>query len=229
MQSALEFFRNSTIMPSALTRESQLNGAHFSHAPSPKLCLNCVGFSLCHCGFAPKKCLLDILSESLRGKKDTDGFLSPSFSESDVKLRYKRAQSCLVTIFSLSASEEDMQVTVWDVPADKVVFQVDRLVFPCLIQFRQLLALHRLLRSVSLCCGHRDIDALHDAEKVCGSDRVARPCEGEATLSQGMQLPCRRKDHEPHTLQSAHRWSKECFRQDVGRGSSWRGMVPAVH
>ena len=177
MQSALEFFRNSTIMPSALTRESQLNGAHFSHAPSPKLCLNCVGFSLCHCGFAPKKCLLDILCESLRGKKDTDGFLSPSFQ--------KATLSCATSVRSLawspsshfSASEEDMQVTVWDVPADKVVFQVDRLVFPCLIQFRQLLALHRLLRSVSLCCGHRDIDALHDVEKVCGSDRVARPAK----------------------------------------------------
>ena len=59
-----------------------------------------------------EECLLDILSESLRGKKDTDGFLGPSFSESDVELRYRRAQSCLVTIFSLSASEEDMQVTV---------------------------------------------------------------------------------------------------------------------
>ena len=38
--------RNSTIMPSAPTRECQLNGAHFSHAPSPKICLNCVGLSL---------------------------------------------------------------------------------------------------------------------------------------------------------------------------------------
>ena len=38
--------RNSKILPSALTREYQLNGAHFSHAPSPKICFNCVGLSL---------------------------------------------------------------------------------------------------------------------------------------------------------------------------------------
>ena len=39
------------------------------------------------------------------------------------------AQSCLVTILSLSCFwSEDMQVTVRDVPAVKVVFQVERLV-----------------------------------------------------------------------------------------------------
>ena len=120
--------------------------------PRPSSVLIALGFLYVIVVFAPKKCLLDILSESLGGKKDTDGFLSPSFLERDVELRYKRAQSCMVTIFSLSASEEDMQVTVWDVPADKAVFHVDRLVFPCLIQFRQLLALHRCFEVCRCAC-----------------------------------------------------------------------------
>ena len=69
--------------------------------------------------------LVEVLSQSLGGKTTPTVFLGPSFSESDVELRHKRAQSCLVTIFSLSASKEDMQITVWNVPADKVVSHVD--------------------------------------------------------------------------------------------------------
>ena len=89
----------------------------------------------------------------------------------------------------LASGCEDMQVTVWDVPADIVVFQVNRLVFPCLIQFQRLLARHCLLRkrcrcaypgwgsarlrhSFWWCCHqrrkHRDTDAPHDAEEVAG-------------------------------------------------------------
>ena len=59
------------------------------------------------------------------GKTTPTVFLGSIFSESDVELRRKRAQSCLVTIFSLSASKEDMQVIVWNVPADKVALHVD--------------------------------------------------------------------------------------------------------
>ena len=86
-----------------------------------------------------------------------------------------------------------MQVTVWDMPADKVVFLVDRLVFPCLIQFRRLLARHCLLRKQQCRC------AAHDAEEVRGSDREGGerdPGKGDATLSQGMQPPCGREDRD---------------------------------
>ena len=79
--------------------------AHFSNAPSPKLCFNALDILLCRCGLALKKCLLKFLSE-ICGKGVTHKthltrvgcfslmtweakvryrqFSGPSFSKSDV-------------------------------------------------------------------------------------------------------------------------------------------------
>ena len=101
------------------------------------------------------------------------------------------------------------------------------------------LRISQLGHSFWWCCNqrreHRDTDAPHDAEDVCGSDLEGGkrdPVEG-ATLSQRIQPPCGCEDHATHTLQvhtqvvgrmlpSRCRWRFSLTRHGASEHKKWK-------